>query len=297
MQQWYQCPNCGAPVAFGVRFCGHCRTQLNWPAQQQPQPPSQYQQQSVGWQAHQQQAGYGQQIENQRKKKSPWLIVGLGVMTLVLLIGGIACAVGMTSQGTAPSTPPSTAQPSPPAGTLPPATFALSTSVNPSGAGSVSPSSGQYQQGEQISVTASPSSGYTFSHWSGASTDISLVINVTMDSNKDLVAHFTKIAPLSKSEIQIIEHRLVIEQHPPAGTFTYVRGKVKNTGEVTQASLDVTIWVQYEVEGLEGRTFNQPGSIDLQPAAFKPGEVRDFDVLVQNGAKEGYQISVSVTPP
>jgi hypothetical protein len=118
-----------------------------------------------------------------------------------------------------------------------------------------------------------------------------------MTSDKSLVAHFTEIAPAPKSEIQILEHLLVVEQHPPAGTFTYVRGKAKNTGEVTLASLDVTIWVQYEVEGLEDRTFNKPGSIYPQPAAFKPGEVRDFDVLVQNGAKEGYKISVSVTPP
>lgn len=34
MQQWYQCPRCGSPVAFGVRFCGNCGTELNWPMQQ-----------------------------------------------------------------------------------------------------------------------------------------------------------------------------------------------------------------------------------------------------------------------
>jgi hypothetical protein len=44
MHQQYQCSNCGAPVAFGMRFCGRCGVQLNWPTQQQP-PPS-YQQQT-----------------------------------------------------------------------------------------------------------------------------------------------------------------------------------------------------------------------------------------------------------
>jgi uncharacterized Zn finger protein (UPF0148 family) len=34
MQQRYQCPQCGAPVAFGVRFCSNCGTALSWPAQQ-----------------------------------------------------------------------------------------------------------------------------------------------------------------------------------------------------------------------------------------------------------------------
>lgn len=48
MQQWYQCPRCSIQVAFGTRFCGNCGTQLNWPVQQQAQPPPVYQQQYVG---------------------------------------------------------------------------------------------------------------------------------------------------------------------------------------------------------------------------------------------------------
>ena len=47
MQQRYQCPGCGAQVAFGAGFCGNCGTQLNWPTQQQPQPPPSYQQQQI----------------------------------------------------------------------------------------------------------------------------------------------------------------------------------------------------------------------------------------------------------
>jgi hypothetical protein len=45
MQQQYQCSNCGAQVAFGMRFCGNCGLQLNWPAQQ-TQPQEYYQQQT-----------------------------------------------------------------------------------------------------------------------------------------------------------------------------------------------------------------------------------------------------------
>ena len=33
MQQWYKCPNCSAAVAFGVRFCGNCGTQIPGAAQ------------------------------------------------------------------------------------------------------------------------------------------------------------------------------------------------------------------------------------------------------------------------
>lgn len=44
MQQTYQCPNCGAPVTFGFKFCNYCRMQLNWPTQQQSLTRPPYQQ-------------------------------------------------------------------------------------------------------------------------------------------------------------------------------------------------------------------------------------------------------------
>jgi DNA-directed RNA polymerase subunit RPC12/RpoP len=34
MQQGYQCPQCGATVTFGVRFCGNCGTELDCPTRQ-----------------------------------------------------------------------------------------------------------------------------------------------------------------------------------------------------------------------------------------------------------------------
>ncbi len=47
-------------------------------------------------------------------------------------------------------------------------THTLSVSVSPSGAGSVSPAGGQYKSGEQVILTASPASGYTFDYWWGS---------------------------------------------------------------------------------------------------------------------------------
>jgi hypothetical protein len=73
MQQWYQCPRCGAPVAFGVRFCGNCGLQLNW-QMQQAQPPPIYQQ--------------FQQPRKEPKKTSPSLIGCLAFIAIAFLIGG-----------------------------------------------------------------------------------------------------------------------------------------------------------------------------------------------------------------
>jgi len=87
LQQWYQCPKCAAQVAFGARFCGNCGMPLNWSTQQQPQPPSQYQQQIQHLPVHQQSPTYQQPI-TQRKPTSGWAKFGKA-----LVIIGIICFV------------------------------------------------------------------------------------------------------------------------------------------------------------------------------------------------------------
>ena len=74
-------------------------------------------------------------------------------------------------------------------------TYVLTTAVNPSGAGTISPSAGvhTYNQGTVVAVTATPSSGYAFSSWSGACTG-SGVCSVTMDAVKSVTANFS-VAP------------------------------------------------------------------------------------------------------
>lgn len=94
MQQMYQCPRCGAQVPFGTRFCTNCGTPLNWPGQQQMQPPPVYQQ----WQ-------YGREGERPKQKKtSPSLIGCLGLIAMVFLIGGAIFALQEPSP-TAPTLP------------------------------------------------------------------------------------------------------------------------------------------------------------------------------------------------
>jgi len=75
--------------------------------------------------------------------------------------------------------------------TTPPETFYLSTSVSPSGSGSVSPSSGSHEAGSTVTVTAQPSSGYVFDHWGGDASGTSTWVTITMNSDKSITAHFT----------------------------------------------------------------------------------------------------------
>jgi len=74
-------------------------------------------------------------------------------------------------------------------------THTLSVSVTPSGAGSVSPSGGEYESGVQVTLTASPASGYTFDYWSGSASGTIPTVTVTMDSDKSLTANFETAPP------------------------------------------------------------------------------------------------------
>lgn len=80
---------------------------------------------------------------------------------------------------------------------------ALSISISPSGAGSVSPSGGEYESGTEVTLTASPASGYRFVNWTG---DVGSIANFTaasttimMQGNYTITANFEVIPPEVKS--------------------------------------------------------------------------------------------------
>jgi len=75
-------------------------------------------------------------------------------------------------------------------GTASAETYTLITNISPSGAGSVSPSGGEYESGVQVTLTANPASGYTFDHWGGDASSTSATIGMIMDSDKDVTAYF-----------------------------------------------------------------------------------------------------------
>ena len=106
-------------------------------------------------------------------------------------------------------------------------TYTLSVSVSPSGAGSVSPPSGEYEPGLQMTLTATPASGYTFDYWDGAASGSSHTTTITMDSNKSATAHF--------KEKEVATYSLSVSVQP-AGS-----GSVTPSSGDYLASTDVTL--------------------------------------------------------
>ena len=83
--------------------------------------------------------------------------------------------------------------------------------------GSVSSEGGTYDEGTEIKITATPSSGYIFSGWSDGSND--LQISITLNSNTSLSANFTKlnintnyespISPFLGNQLQHVSDNLI----------------------------------------------------------------------------------------
>lgn len=81
--------------------------------------------------------------------------------------------------------------------------FSLTTSVSPDNSGlietSVNPvSSNLYAKGTEITLTATPADGYIFSSWTGVDSFEGATAAVTMNSNKEVTANFTKAAVVTK---------------------------------------------------------------------------------------------------
>jgi hypothetical protein len=68
--------------------------------------------------------------------------------------------------------------------------YALAVSI--SGNGSVAPSAGTYQSNTVIAITATPSNGWVFHHWSGDASGSANPLNLTMNGSKSLTANFVQ---------------------------------------------------------------------------------------------------------
>lgn len=62
--------------------------------------------------------------------------------------------------------------------------------VNTNGNGSVTPSGGTYTEGTDVTLTATPASGWAFSSWSGGASGSNPSVTITMNSNVTVTANF-----------------------------------------------------------------------------------------------------------
>ena len=132
-------------------------------------------------------------------------ILVISAILAAMLLGACAAPVTTPEPTTTPTLTPT------PAETIltptPTPTYTLSVSVSPSEAGSVSPPSGKYESGLQVTLSATSASGYTFDYWDGAASGSSHTVTITMNSNKSTTAHFKAVeTPAQQAELPVIKN-------------------------------------------------------------------------------------------
>jgi hypothetical protein len=96
----------------------------------------------------------------------------------------------------AQATPTSEPSPIPPTEKPTPAIYTLNVTVDPPEAGSVSPMSGEYESGTDVTLIAEPIHGFALEEWSGDAYGDTTEFTVVMHSDKSITAKFVQVPAL-----------------------------------------------------------------------------------------------------
>ena len=98
--------------------------------------------------------------------------------------------------------------------------YTLTVSISPEGSGSVTlnPDKSSYEEGETVTLTASPNEGYVFDHWSGDADGTDTVKTITVDGDKDIVANFRPIQYVLNTSVEP-ENAGYITLNPSGGEY------------------------------------------------------------------------------
>jgi hypothetical protein len=120
-------------------------------------------------------------------------------------------------------------------------TYVLTTAINPTGGGTISPAAGPhtYNEGVVVPVTAIASSGYTFTNWSGACSG-SGTCSVTMNADKNVTANFTALPTYVLTTAINPTGGGTIS--PAAGPHTYNEGVVVPVTAIASSGYTFTNW-------------------------------------------------------
>lgn len=124
--------------------------------------------------------------------------------------------------------------------------YALNATAEPTGSGSITlePSGANYNAGTEVTLTASPESGYVFKNWSGDASGTSPTMTVIMDSDKSITAHFTDTG--AESYVLTTSSNPSfggsISLNPPGGTYS----------EGTEVTVSAELASGYEFDSWSG---------------------------------------------
>ena len=164
--------------------------------------------------------------------------------------------------------------------------FSVTSSVDPLGSGSIAknPDKSTYVSGEQVILTATPNSGYTFGSWSGDVSGTTNPATLTMDGNKTVTANFIQI-PSGPDLTGIWEGLNPTCKSTKKGTKCSIKGTIEilNNGDKDAPSSTVKFYLSDDATYDEGDRFlkkvstgkikTEKSKIKSLSYSFKSGEV------------------------
>jgi len=152
--------------------------------------------------------------------------------------------------------------------------YTLTTISSPTDSGTISPSSATYEEGQSITLTATPIANFEFKNWTGAITGTDNPIMVIMDEDKTVTAVFEELPPLYKNGEGIIGAlggtvMIEDENSPINGVFINIPAGAIENQENIKISLATDVKFSFD-ESLpmiklepDGLTFSKPIEIGL----------------------------------
>jgi hypothetical protein len=157
-----------------------------------------------------------------------------------------------------------------------PGFYTLTTQVSPDGGGTLQPSGGEFLSGNGVQIVARPAEGYVFDRWEGDLTGNSNPNFIGFNSNKTVIAHFTR------RNFNL--------------NLTIVGGGTVRETVVDQAS---TVTVELVAEAEEGWSFNRwegdlSGNNNPETMTIEEGEQKSVTAIFLEDSAAEYTLSVTV---
>jgi hypothetical protein len=158
-----------------------------------------------------------------------------------------------------------------------PITWQLSTMVV-EGQGNISPGSASLDNGDVITLTAYPASGWEFDHWGSQASGTQNPITITMDSDKTIYAYFSEASVSAPTQQRYLVNLVTPDQILESAGYTYhpytiQAGKTINISWSADGDVNVYIftetrfgnWVGNSATGdgnyVAARTYSSSGTL------------------------------------
>jgi uncharacterized repeat protein (TIGR02543 family) len=164
-------------------------------------------------------------------------------------------------------------------------TYTISTTVQPlAAAGSISRSSnGPYHYDDIVTLTESPSAGYTFSSWSGSGTGTGTTCTITVTGNMSVTATFVQ----NNYQVNFLSSPTGAGTTNPTGSQTYTYGQIVPISATSGNGYAFSSWSAVPSSSV---------SFGNQTSSATTVTINANATITANFVQSSYTISVSVAP-